>query len=96
MIAVILKHIDQLINDEHGNFIIQHIINLRNDEDNQTIFVYVKDNLISLSKQKYSSNVIDKCILYEDSCLRSYLIDKMIELKCIGELIVDQYGNYGK
>jgi hypothetical protein len=96
MIIKILNNIDKIVNDEHGNFIIQHILNLKIEEFNDIIFSYVKSNIINLSKQKYSSNVIDKCILFEDSELRSSLIDKLIELKCIPELIVDQYGNYGQ
>ncbi len=85
-----------LINDENGNFIIQHTLNLKLEKFNSKIFQYVKNNLIVLSMQKYSSNVIDKCILYEDANLRGSVIQKMIDLKCIGDLILDQYGNYGK
>jgi hypothetical protein len=91
----VISNIENIINDEHGNFILQYIVNLKNEKYNELIFDYVKKNFILLSKQKYSSNVIDKCILYEDSQFRSELIDKMLELKCINELIVDQYANYG-
>ena len=90
-----MNDLETLINDEFGNFIIQHVINLSESEYNEKIFYYVKDNFLRLSKQKYSSNVIDKCILQEDSELRSSVIDRMLELKCVGELLVDQYGNYG-
>jgi hypothetical protein len=85
-----------LINDEFGNFIIQHVISLKSKDFNQQIFNYIKQDLAALSKQKYSSNVIDKTILYEDSIMLSSIIDKMIEKKLISELILDQYGNYGK
>ena len=91
----IVLYVEQLINHEHANFIVQYTVNLKIENYNKKIFDFVKSNLIYLSKQKYSSNVIDKCILYEDSCLQGELIDKLIELKCIGELIMDQYGNYG-
>ena len=87
---------EMLINDENGNFIIQHTLNLKLDRINNRIFQFVKNNIVLLSKQKYSSNVIDKCILYEDANLRSSVIQKMIDMKCIGDLILDQYGNYGK
>lgn len=66
------------------------------DNYNEKIFEHVKSNFINLSKQKYSSNVIDKCALYEDSLITGCLIEKMLELKCVGELVMDQYGNYGK
>jgi pumilio RNA-binding family len=96
LIETIVYNVSHLINDEHGNFIIQHTVNLRIDEYNDKIFQFIKSNFIPLSKQKFSSNVIDKCILYEDSCMKSGLVDKMLELKCVNELIMDQYGNYGK
>lgn len=96
IIEKILINLDLLIDDEFGNFIIQHIVNLSEAIYNEKIYSYIKDNFVRLSKQKYSSNVLDKCILQEDSLLRDSLIDKMIDSKCVGDLIADQFGNYGK
>jgi pumilio RNA-binding family len=96
LIESIISNISKLINDEHGNFIIQHTINLKMEEYNDRIFQYIKQNFVALSKQKFSSNVIDKCILYEDSLSSTGLVDRMLELKSINDLIFDQYGNYGK
>ena len=87
---------EKLINDEHGNFIIQQILKLKSDPFTKFIFDYTCENLSQLSKQKYSSNVVDKCILYEDDRYREIIIDKMISAKLIPELISDQFGNYGK
>ena len=103
MILEIIKNIDKLINDEFGNFIIQHIIFLKVDEYNERIFTFLNNNLVGLSKLKYSSNVIDKviiilnkCILFEESKYRTMFLTKLIASKAIPELILDQYGNYGK
>ncbi len=60
LIFEVIKNIDKLINDEYGNFIIQHIIFLKVDEYNERIFNFLYNNLVGLSKLKYSSNVIDK------------------------------------
>lgn len=60
LIFEIIKNIDKLINDEFGNFIIQHIIFMKVDEFNEKIFTFLNNNLVGLSKLKYSSNVIDK------------------------------------
>ncbi len=85
MIWKILKNIEKLINDEHGNFIIQQILKLNSDQFTKYIFDYTCANLNQLSKQKYSSNVVDKCILYEDDKYREVIIDKMIAAKLIPE-----------
>ena len=68
---------------------------LNNDIYSKFIFDYTCDNLCDLSKQKYSSNVVDKCILYDDEKYRDIIIDIMISNKLIAELISDQFGNYG-
>jgi hypothetical protein len=61
MIAYLLiSRLDELINHEYGNFIIQQIIFLKDIEFNFEILKYVKANLNSLAKKKFSSNVIDK------------------------------------
>ena len=56
----LLNKIETLINDEYGNFIIQQIILLKESSILESILNYFKDNLLALSKRKYSSNVIDK------------------------------------
>jgi hypothetical protein len=63
LISEILKNVPLLINDEYGNFIIQSIIYLKLPEVNDSIFNFLKDKLLDLSKKKFSSNVIDKVIL---------------------------------
>jgi len=63
LISEILKNVPLLINDEYGNFIIQSIIYLKLPEVNDSIFYFLKDKLLDLSKKKFSSNVIDKVIL---------------------------------
>jgi hypothetical protein len=64
LIFEIIKNIDKLINDEFGNFIIQQIIFLKVEEYNERIFGFLNNNLVGLSKLKYSSNVIDKVKIY--------------------------------
>jgi hypothetical protein len=56
----IFHHIDSLINDEYGNFIIQQIVFLKVPEFSDFILAYLKNNLFEFAKKKFSSNVIDK------------------------------------
>ncbi len=60
LISEILRNIHFLINDEYGNFIIQSVIYLKLPEVNESIFYFLKNKLLDLSKKKFSSNVIDK------------------------------------
>ena len=90
---VIVEKIEELINDKYGNYTIQTIFKLFNDKVNDKIFKYIDDNILSLSKEKFSSNVIDKFIIkdYEKS---KKLIESIIQKNIIKDIIVDQYGNY--
>ncbi len=56
----IVKNVDKLICDAYGNFIIQSVYIYKSEESNKKIFNYVKDNIVVLSKDKFSSHVIDK------------------------------------
>lgn len=57
----IIKNIDVLINDKYGNYVIQHLIQSKNS-CRDVIFAYIIKNSFELSKFKFSSNVIEKCI----------------------------------
>ena len=89
----IINDMPNLINDEYGNYTIQLLVSFHNEEYNKIIFDYFKKNLVFLSKQKFSSNVIDRAII-QDNLYSFSLINYMIEKKLIKDLIVDQYGNY--
>ena len=93
LLHTILDDISTLINDEYGNYIIQFILDLKEKEYNEIIFTYITKNTVSLSKKKFSSNVIDKSIIQDDE-LSIKLIKHMIDSKVIPEMIKDQYGNY--
>ena len=94
MVDIIINNIEQLINDEFGNISLKRIIKLNNENYNSKIYNYIKDNLVQLSCQKFSSNVIDACIDNTTS-LKRKVLEKLLENdNNINELILDQYGNY--
>ena len=89
----IIKDMPNLINDEYGNYTIQLLVSFHNEEYNKIIFDYFKKNLVFLSNQKFSSNVIDRAIIQDNQDSIS-LINYMIENKLIKDLIINHYGNY--
>ena len=94
MVDIIINNIEQLINDEFGNISLKRIIKLNNENYNSKIYNYIKDNLVQLSCQKFSSNVIDACIDNTTS-LKRKVLEKLLENdNNINDLILDQYGNY--
>lgn len=46
--------------EKYGNYVVQFIIQLRDPEINRKIVVSILDEIVILSKLKFSSNVIEK------------------------------------
>ena len=90
---VIVEHIENLINDRYGNYTIQTLYKLHYDNINNKIYKYIEDNILTLSKGKFSSNVIDKLII-KDNINSNKIIEAIINKHIIKEIICDQYGNY--
>ena len=91
----IINNIEKLVNDKYGNYSVQAIINKLEKENNliEPIYVYISDNIVELSKQKYSSNVIDTFIMKKDDFSKR-LVNDMVKKNVIQDIIKDQFGNY--
>ena len=89
----IVERIGDLIVDKYGNYTIQTVFKLFEEKINEKIYKYIDENLLKLSKEKFSSNVIDKCII-KDYDKSNKLIESIIHKNVIKDIIIDQYGNY--
>ena len=96
IIKIIIQNTEKLITNIYGNYVIQFIISINNQEYNYQIVEKFKNNIIYLSKQKFSSNVIERCFDYCKDAAKNILINYICEEKVVGELLLDMYGNYGK
>lgn len=52
-----------LVQDQFGNYVIQHVIESGKKKDSDIILNVILDNLIELSKHKFASNAVEKCII---------------------------------
>lgn len=89
----------QLIADQYGNYVPQHIMETGGPVDRDMVVNVVLKNLFSYSKQKFASNVVEKCVKHGNDHQRRQM---MIELSAddgqsenkLLFLIRDGYGNY--
>lgn len=94
----IINCIDVLINDKYGNYVIQHLIQTSNKLKGD-IFEYIIRNSFALSKDKFSSNVIEKCV---NNSTRQQLEAFLHEFSktldgtkpCLFYMCTDMYANY--
>lgn len=89
----------QLMTDQYGNYVIQHIISQGEPEDRSVMIQHVLDRLLFLSKHKYASNVVEKCIQFGSDDVRSAIRIKVTSPNSDGTsplplMMKDQFGNY--
>lgn len=93
---LISKHINTLIADPFGNYLVQHVFQFRDEQSVGLIIDEIRIRFIELSKQKFSSNVIEKCIEHSQEQTRDDLLKSLETNTQMKELMFDPFGNYGK
>jgi len=91
---IIFMHCVQLSNNPYGNYLIQFILKVWKNEDIKNIQNIIIENANYLVQQRYSSNVIEKCIEIFGYEKRNRLIKNMCLKGDILQLIKNQYGHY--
>ena len=82
-----------MIIHQYGNYVIQTIIENWDDNELDDIINQYKNKYIYLSKQKYSSNAIERIIEKNKKNLENY-INEICNQNNIIELMKNKYGNY--
>ena len=89
--------------DQYGNYVVQYVIMLKDLNANDAIASeFLKMNVITISKQKFSSNVIEKVNLYITQCFdncndqtKLHIIKEISHPEIVFHIMFDNYGNYG-
>jgi pumilio RNA-binding family len=75
--------------------VIQHLLERGTPSDRNTIINAVRGQVVTLSKHKFASNVVDKVILCADEAQRTALVDEILyDPTAISEMLKDQFANY--
>jgi mRNA-binding protein PUF3 len=86
-----------LITDVYGNYVIQHVLEKGKPEDRAKMIGVVTPQLLTLSRHKNASNVVEKCILLgtleEQRAIRDQLMGDDANSPLF-QLMKDQFGNY--
>ena len=90
----IAEHTHELITNQYGNYVLQFVLSKRNTSVNEVIVDNILKKIIDYAKQKYSSNVIEKCFEYCEHGLRCKIVNAIKTYESIVTLLFDMYGNY--
>ncbi|KAJ2799193.1 mRNA binding protein puf3 [Coemansia guatemalensis] len=88
-----------LVQDQYGNYVIQHVMERGKAMDRILVCSRVRGHVLQLSKHKFASNVVEKCIAYGEPKDRKSLIEEIVTVRRDGSsnlvnMMKDQYANY--
>ena len=88
-----------LVEDQYGNYVVQHLIERGKPSDRQQVMDIVKSSILSFSRHKFASNVVEKCIIHGSSVQRDELIEEILKSRTDGVVPInimmkDQFANY--
>ncbi|KAI0757429.1 ARM repeat-containing protein [Daedaleopsis nitida] len=83
-----------LVQDPYGNYVVQYILDLNDNRFSDAVIRQFTGNVCALSVQKFSSNVIEKCVRVAEHTTRKMLIGELLNRTRLEKLLRDSYGNY--
>lgn len=73
-----------LLDDQYGNYVIQHVLQYGREEDRDSILqIVVENGLLSLARQKFASNVVEKLLKYGNGKQRRAVVREMLKVRAL-------------
>ncbi|XVE49564.1 hypothetical protein DITRI_Ditri01bG0092000 [Diplodiscus trichospermus] len=83
-----------LAQDAYGNYVVQFILELKIPSATSTLISQFKGNYVHLSSQKFSSHVVEKCLVVLDDDGRSRIFHELLSATHFEQLLQDPHANY--
>mmetsp|Transcript_19592 Transcript_19592/g.27564 ORF Transcript_19592/g.27564 Transcript_19592/m.27564 type:complete len:1000 (-) Transcript_19592:257-3256(-) len=84
----------ELMQDAYGNYVVQYVLDVCCDEDVYAVCESVVGKVNLLAIQKFSSNVMEKCLERCTDKIREQYLAEISQSDRIRELMIDPFGNY--
>jgi len=94
LVDKIIENAVRLVQDAFGNYVVQYVIDLENPENNARLALIFIGHMEELATQKFSSNVIEKCLQKNSEDMQHEMIKAIGSPAYVAKLVVDQYANY--
>lgn len=92
----IAKHACSLSQDPFGNYVVQHVLKKCPGNGVQNLIAEaLAPQLVPLSQQKFSSNVVELCFTVVDHNCRAHMIETLLnDHEGLHRIVKDPFGNY--
>lgn len=94
LIERITAHAVTLVQDPFGNYVVQYIIDLNEESFTEPLVQRFQGRIGLLSKHKFSSNVVEKCLRCASEQSRDMIVTELLVPGEIDRLLRDSFGNY--
>lgn len=99
LLEELLEFSTKLVQDQYGNYVVQYLLEKGRPEEKRIIVGRLKGQMLTMSKHKFASNVVEKCVTYACDIDRKSLVEEVVNVRADGvtPLVVmmkDQYANY--
>ncbi|KAI9285788.1 armadillo-type protein [Umbelopsis sp. AD052] len=94
IVTEVTHHALPLVQDPFGNYVVQYVLDLGDAAFSDALIRRFIGNVCTLSVQKFSSNVIEKCIRVSEPDTRKCLIEEMLDKDALEKLLRDSFANY--
>ena len=94
LVAQITRCAFDLVQDAYGNYVVQYILDLDEIAYTRPLCQSFRGKIVPLSKQKFSSNVIEKCLRVSDVDTKADMIQEMLIGNELERMLRDSFANY--
>jgi hypothetical protein len=91
---ILNENLFNLVQNPYGNYAIQTAFEYWQEEDVLPILNKFKNKYVNLSMQKYSSNVVEKCLERSDQIALKTFAEEVSQMSRSSDLMKNNYGNY--
>ena len=84
----------ELMQDAYGNYVVQYVLDVCGDDEVHSVCESVIGKVCLLAVQKFSSNVMEKCLERCTDRVREEYLNELNDSDRIRELMMDPFGNY--
>lgn len=94
LVAAIARNGFELAQDAYGNYVVQYVIELKVATANASLAQQFEGKYIHLSMQKFSSNVVEKCLKVFKEADKATIILELLAAPHFERLLQHPYANY--
>uniref|UniRef100_A0A0D9XZH4 PUM-HD domain-containing protein n=1 Tax=Leersia perrieri TaxID=77586 RepID=A0A0D9XZH4_9ORYZ len=94
LVAAIASNGFELAQDAYGNYVVQYVIDLKVPAANASLTKQFQGRYIHLSMQKFSSNVVEKCLKVFKEADKATIILELLAVPHFEQLLQHPFANY--